>query len=545
MADGSGWLQISTEGFASFNQSRPPGHLVKELVQNAFDALADALGTVSLNYRYDGRDFHVECRDSGNGIHDLSAMRVVYLTFKTDSHLKRGRFGRGFKEILSVARSATVTSGSETIEFVIENGKRVTHTIKTSRPVTGSQVAMRFDWPAETVKDFDSYFSRFLVPKNVTLNLNGRALKRRPVEHSIEAQLTTEIYNPENHSWQKPRRKTTIELVKTRGDEEAFIYEMGIPVALAEWTVPYHANILQRVPMNPNRDALASGYAKRIHAACLPTLLPELGAEAITADWVGAAGADAAPEIQKEIVTKAFGDNAVRSVPVMGKRDFDDDAQRIGRNIVKTAQMSGGFREMAKAHLPTAKETVIRREAEVAQEIAANRFTAADIKEKSDRRHAWIEKRGGKARVDRCLSFAVWFCQKLIDSTSERQKAVTGALALGDDPVQLGARVSRFLAHWSGDNRVTLALECDCFWKDPIGAEALGILIHEAAHARNAHHGKSFHDEVERLGGVAAEIMFHHAEYVRRNWADLVRAASPVTAVTAKGGAWLKALFSS
>src|SRR5258706_13319844 len=56
-----------------------------------------------------GSNFHVECRDSGNGIHDLTAMRVVYLTFKTDSHLKRGRFGRGFKEILSVARSAAVT----------------------------------------------------------------------------------------------------------------------------------------------------------------------------------------------------------------------------------------------------------------------------------------------------------------------------------------------------------------------------------------------------------------------------------------------------
>jgi sensor histidine kinase regulating citrate/malate metabolism len=96
MADGSGWYQISTEGFASFNQSRPPGHLVKELVQNALDALGDTPGKVSLDYRHDGQRLNVECRDSGNGIHDLSAMRVVYLTFKTDSHLKRGRFGRGF-----------------------------------------------------------------------------------------------------------------------------------------------------------------------------------------------------------------------------------------------------------------------------------------------------------------------------------------------------------------------------------------------------------------------------------------------------------------
>ncbi|MGA7329930.1 MAG: hypothetical protein WBX25_36965 [Rhodomicrobium sp.] len=277
----------------------------------------------------------------------------------------------------------------------------------------------------------------------------------------------------------------------------------------------------------------------------MPTLLSELDSEAVTADWVGAAGADAAPEIQKEIVTKAFGENAVRSVPSMGKRDFDDDAHRIGGSVVKTAQMSGGFREMAKAHLPTTKEAVIREDNRMAAEIAANRFTPADIKEKSDRRHAWIEKRGGKARVDRCLTFAVWFCQKLVESTNEKQKPVAGALALGDDPIYVRGGFSRFLAHWSNDNRLTLALECDCFWRDPLGAEALGILIHEAAHARNVHHGRSFHDEVERLGGVAAEIMFSHGDYVRRNWPDLLRTASPVAAVKARGGAWLKALFSS
>jgi hypothetical protein len=111
--------------------------------------------------------------------------------------------------------------------------------------------------------------------------------------------------------------------------------------------------------------------------------------------------------------------------------------------------------------------------------------------------------------------------------------------------VQFRATAGHFLAHWSGDNRVTLALECDCFWQNPLGADALGILIHEADHARNAHHGKSFHDEVERLGGVAAEIMFQHAEYVQRNWADLVRTASPAGAVRAKGEAWIKTLFRS
>ena len=57
-------------------------------------------------------------------------------------------------------------------------------------------------------------------------------------------------------------------------------------------------------------------------------------------------------------------------------------------------------------------------------------------------------------------------------------------------------------------------------WDQPLGAEALAILIHEAAHARNMHHGKSFHDEVERLGGVAAEVMLRQGAEVRRNWPD-------------------------
>jgi len=61
------------------------------------------------------------------------------------------------------------------------------------------------------------------------LLLNGREVKQRAVHHSIEAQLTTEIYNAESHSWQKPRRKSSIELAGTRDEEEPLIYEMGIP----------------------------------------------------------------------------------------------------------------------------------------------------------------------------------------------------------------------------------------------------------------------------------------------------------------------------
>lgn len=71
----TGWLEISTAGFASFNQARPPGHLVKELVQNSFDAIGAGLGVVHLDYRSRKGELLVECRDTGDGMQDLSAIR--------------------------------------------------------------------------------------------------------------------------------------------------------------------------------------------------------------------------------------------------------------------------------------------------------------------------------------------------------------------------------------------------------------------------------------------------------------------------------------
>ena len=38
------WLAVSTEGFAGMNAGREPAHLVKELVQNALDAIDEERG---------------------------------------------------------------------------------------------------------------------------------------------------------------------------------------------------------------------------------------------------------------------------------------------------------------------------------------------------------------------------------------------------------------------------------------------------------------------------------------------------------------------
>lgn len=516
--DTQGWLAISTEGFAAMNAARPPEHLIKELVQNALDSFPEGqCGTVQLRYGHDGQRFQVECCDNGSGIADLADLRVVYLTHKTDSHLKRGRFGRGFKEVLCIAEEAVVESGGEQLHFLMEQGQRITRrSTGSSATSVGTRVQMQMGWPADTAEQLDRYFAGFLVPAGIALEVNGRRLESRVAEQEVQASLTTEIYDTSSQSWKKPKRRTTIQLVRTQPEETPTIYEMGIPVAALEWSVPFHCDIQQRVPMNPNRDAVASGYGVQLHVACLPALLDGMDADTIKQDWVGHAGRRCTIEVQQRIVRQAFGENIARSVPRMGSRHFDEDARELGVQVINTAQTSGGFREMLRQFVPSAQELVRQDEQAKAQKAGSDGFAVAVAADPADRRHAWIERQGGRERVERCLAFAVWFCQQLVRSCPGRQASVSGQLTLNSDPS------TTLFAHWSEANVLTLALDQDCFWRAPLGAESLKVLIHEAAHAMNMHHGLEFRQELERLAGVAACLMLERADEIRRRFPDLL-----------------------
>jgi hypothetical protein len=204
----------------------------------------------------------------------------------------------------------------------------------------------------------------------------------------------------------------------------------------------------------------------------------------------------------------------------MGERQFDEDARELGVVIVNTAQTSGGFREMLKTYVPSAMQVVRQDENEKAGQAYSTGFMPTQDLPPKDERLTWINQRGGKAHVQTCLSFGVWFCQQLVYSCATHQARVTGKVALSSSSMK------KFAAHWSSDNVLTLSLEEKSFWVDPQGAESLAILIHEAAHARNQHHGYDFRKEVERLAGVAASLMLHRGSEIRGLFPSLQVAAS-------------------
>jgi hypothetical protein len=268
--------------------------------------------------------------------------------------------------------------------------------------------------------------------------------------------------------------------------------------------------------MNPNRDAVSSGYPLKLHVACLPTLIEEMDAETIKQDWVGNAGRRCEEAVQRRIVERAFGQNIARSVPKMGARQYDEDARDLGVEIVNTAQTSGGFREMLKALVPSAMEVVRQDEKARAEQAAAAAFRPSGLMDPADQRLEWVRQRGGQQHVHTCLEFAVWFCQQLVNTCDISQPSVSGQLTVSPNGDGL------LCAHWSSDNVLTLSLDQPCFWQAPLGPESLMILIHEAAHAMNMHHGYDFRREVERMAGVAASLMLHQSPQIRSRFPTLL-----------------------
>ena len=348
------WLLVSAEGFRQQQAGREPALLVKELLQNSLDA-----SPASIDFRIEcvasENSVRVVCDDVGEGVDDLEKMRTVFWTSKTDSHFKRGRMGRGFKEMLVIARCATVESNGRFIEFSHNaEGVPVVETREGDRRV-GTRVSMVLPWTAQDAGDIISYFQRVLVPEEIELTVNEVKILHRVAKHRSEAVLPTEMFD--SSRWLKPLRKAQLDLVPVVDGEIPFIYEMGIPICPLEWDQPFHLNVKQRVPMNPNRDAVASGYLTKAHRAALTVLVDEMDAPEALSDWVGPAAAGSADAVQRAIVEKAFGNNAARSVPQMGKYSFDDDArEELDVTIVNTRHLAGGF-ELALRHIKRAAKS--------------------------------------------------------------------------------------------------------------------------------------------------------------------------------------------
>jgi len=502
-----GWLNVSLEGFAQQNQARPKEHLIKELIQNSLDAIGQKEnGLIEIEVKEEKmvvpRGVKISCKDNGQGVIDIENIRTMFWTSKKDSHLQRGRMGRGFKELLCLCSYAQVISFGQKATFHINTNKQKELLIeKTSdAKFQGTSITMVFDWDyQETLDRLWKHFQCFLLPPNVQMHFNSLSVLQRTPAHHIRQSLTTECFD--GSKWVKPQCVGTIELYPLeRGEKGGLIYEMGIPICPVEWDAPYHANILQRVPMNPNRDAVMSGFCAKIHRACLPTLITEMTETSSRSSWVGEAAYDSKNEaLQKEVLRKAFGENLARSVPGFGKFDHDADAKETANvKVLDTKQLSGGFRNIARIHLPTSKDVAQQVQKDI---ILAAKENNCDSKVQEIReQYKSLLNKYGTHKVSHICKFHKFMADNIL------------SIIFGDRAPKCTVKTAIMAEHaeatWSDQMSIlTLALDLERIWNRPFDKENFSLIIHETAHELAAHHGNSFANALEECAGAACKIL--------------------------------------
>ena len=222
------------------------------------------------------------------------------------------------------------------------------------------------------------------------------------------------------------------------------------------------------------------------------------------------------------MVAKAFGEGAVRAVPVTGRFDHNADAEELGSVVVHSAHMTGGFRKLLQQQVPTAAavaKEAMRRQAETAVKAGLDRADvaaldlAADGADASDAAKA-IARLGREAVLAR-MDFARWFAEAVVECRYGQPRAV---------PVKV-AFLESSAATWSLSGDLTLSLAREAFWEGLFGRCSFEVLLHELAHHEAFHHGRSFPKEVEAYAGAAAEVMLARANEARRLFPELLSAS--------------------
>jgi hypothetical protein len=476
----------SPEGFRSQNIDRPAEHLVRELVQNSLDEDGVTQLDISVAYHGPRKGTTVLVRDNASaGVKDMKMLFTLWLSDKEDSHLKRGRMGRGFKELVSVADQTVIrTSNQDALLFKRNMGGRWERKVraKLGRTEVGTEVrAYVRGWGEKDSKKIVTFLKRVRAPSTIRMTVNGEHVAPFFAAESYQMPLETVIYETENSERKaRERRKVcTVECFRPVAGEKAFIYEMGIPVEACDG--PVSIDVGQRVILRERRDTVTDAYRRSLLAEVLNARIDKLSDADLRDNAVLTACADSGPLSSSAIrrIVKVWTDGKPFAATPQAF------SQATGQHIecVNLRALPESIRYLVKYNAENVNDVMTSRRSEFCPPISPlnqeqTRFVAL---------WTWIAAGIGKA----CTV-----------SLRSGKPSAMASYAREEKLLSVYAEVvgKRFIAK-------------------PLGAEQLGVLIHECAHWRREpgadEHGGGFHADTDDVGGLVAAFLLENAEQAR------------------------------
>jgi len=328
-------FEVSTLGMRQLQSGREPWQLAKELVSNAWDEHTANQCKVTIE-SVTPRQAKLTVFDNGNGFSDIAdAYTLMGYTPKRADPMVRGRFNIGEKEILSVALKATIATGNHIISFPRTGGRIVR---KAPVPYKGTTIICTVPWGPRQVETVILWLSRMLPPATIEYTVNGNEIAHREPFYSTDETLETIIESNEpGKPMRASRRNTTIKLYK---EDDPLLYEMGVPVQTID--CPYSVNVLQKVPLPPNRDMVKDSFLKDVYAVVLNATIDDI--QDPSATWVRTAVEDklTEPEVVKNVMTQRYGKNVVLW---SSDQRANEKAMSHGYSVVHAKTLSNGERE--------------------------------------------------------------------------------------------------------------------------------------------------------------------------------------------------------
>lgn len=454
-----GWFEISHEGWRRLSSSRPLGRLLLEAVQNAFDAHASNV-EVELE-----ADSITVVDDGADGVDDERLVYTVFLSEKHGNPTRRGRMGRGLKELIASMTSATVETVGTTVEFT-PDGRQTT---RNERP-RGTRLVLRRSFSEEELAQARRTLRMCIPPRGVSLRVDGRPVRRPKLVLALPSVELETVVIREGVE-RAATRATTVSLYSPRRGEQPHLLEMGLPVEA--WDVPWHVDVDQRIPLVSGRDGAPERYRLALKAALLEAMIHRyLDKRDLRADWVQQVLSrwPVRTAVLDAYVSKVFPRGAVLG----GTSRANDRARQLGAHVIEASTISHGAYLALERVLESADDYVRRRAAEFEGETVE----ADDEQRRFAEAVRWLARRIA-GRVIRVRFFA---------------RDPNDAGLLEDATADAETRVISF--------NVRGPLRFD----DILDPTTLGVVLHEIAHLETPEHDARFVDRLQQLAGLTARL---------------------------------------
>lgn len=316
----SGALSVDLAGLRLLVERRGKSFALLELIQNSWDEDGVTQVAVTIEHQSRGRVLLTVEDDAPEGFKDLSHAYTLFApSRKKADATKRGRFNMGEKLVIALADQFTVrtTTGGVMIDVVGNTRKMIRE--KRER---GSAIIALLRMNKQEMEEALAALRTLIPPANIVTTINGEVLLTRVPFAGFTATLQSEVADAEGFL-RPTRRQTTVEIYEPLEGEIPTLYEMGIPVV--ETGDAYHVNVMQKVPLNADRDNVPPAFLRDVRTLVLNETVKLLTPEQATSTWVNEALEDelVSNEAVEAVLDKRFGEKRVVYDP------SDQEANRI------------------------------------------------------------------------------------------------------------------------------------------------------------------------------------------------------------------------